>query len=955
MTRDFLQIAGKALELADEASILNSLADFVGKLPDLRSNGLAGSALHILKEVASGEGNIETATREALQALIARNPDLAAAGVGVLIESLTSLAAGTATATTCRWPLVKARPSGQAGPVALAVSAEVALTLAADRSEALWPYSDAPGEFLLLAGVEAKADAKAGLAAPFGAARIGVDASADANFGLEWLFDPADEKRGLPVALLMAEQLPHLANPFSLIDVHQAVEAGNLVGLRMTAHGGARIKATLSIGFSEDIGGIKLSGGPEVSIGASISSDYELSLRAVRPRAAGGAHAIAVKASRKAISTTSIGASLGVTIDLSELTARLRGIITAKIGLAQAELAKIGEWLSPAEKLRPLLQQELGQAVAAVLGDSALAKAIKDNLEAVIGTGTPEGLNSFVEGQLAGLLDRAGTRGTTEINGLVATILSSLPHPLAAMLDTPALRAKLAAPLTGLITGLRQRIDTAVTGLAGPALAGLDKLLADADLAVDAAANAITSRLEKLHALFARIEGLAGKIVAEVNDPLRRQISLKIAVTESFQKSEGLKIAGQFNAFTADTERLHRAIFTGNWDALAPLFAGQDIAGFTLDRSLSQLTLGLSRERNASVHAVVFGFGTEFTARDLASAEISIDGFGNITVSTKAEIAKRAKVFGPNKAVGMISTMAVAVAATSSNVTAADLGFVASTSDRRLRKRDVRQFLASIQPLGMAGGPGEADRLLAEWFGNGENSSVNATAGVRLTLTKDALLALRALGRRQFDEPGLRAELVGRAIAIMRARERPRRHDAALAIVRDFVNAGPGVSDAAAWLDFLDRQRLDSLAKVQRWRGGPGDSFFSSTIDNGIDEAQWEDAVSGLYRAALVSKFVDAICRTVDHAASATPTTLREVLQHVWEQQQILIDIGDDWLRVNDTVLDWFNDRVSDRVVTSLLILLDLIRHQLPADAAVVQFFLSESDGASRDAALALN
>lgn len=953
MINEILAIATKTLDLDKEAGAITALIDAIAQhTPETLSPLARFDALVALLAGPAAPPGMPASVVSALKAYADARNRLRERGVGVLLQPYGAFADGTLAPAVAHWPIINGKGTTNAGAVALSLAADASLSLAVNTGTNLWTFSDPPAGHLLAIGLKAGASAAASADMPFRALRFGVDAAAGMTVAIDWFLAPAGPQRALPVGVLAAQALPRLANPMQLASVLEQMNAAGLVGLRLKASGETSLSGSLTIGFAEDLGsGVPVTGAAEIKFMSSLKADYELTLKAV-PGDMPGERDLQIKVNRNRLNAVEAAMGLGVEVDLSALTARFRALLVARVGLLRDGLEQLRPWLSPGRKALGLLDAQLTTLVDQLLAaDPGLKAAVIQEIDALTGASDPGALTGHLKAMLAGLLDRGGVLGSEASASLAAAISKRLPAPLR------GLAGQIQAALPGLIDQYRSRLDAALTQIAGGATAPVDAVLAEAGTAITAAANGLDQRLAGLRTLLARVDTLAARIAAVSEDTLRQQVKLQIAMAESRWDGQGLQLSGQFSALTPEAAAVYSSITRGHFQSLASLFAGDAVPGFTLDRAASRLSLTAGRQRQTSVHAVVFGFGLGFTASDLAVADVAIDGFGNILVGTKAQIAKQADMFGLRKQVSMANLVQVAVAAGgAAQVESADLGFAASVTDRTLRRREVRRMAEQLMPLATRDPTPELEQLMDRWFsGRGDKASMDGSIAIRMQFSRASLLALRDLGERQYRQPADRIAIIDRAYAITRNQNRGRRwkHDDALAVMRAHGGGRSETSPARIWLNFAASQHLVSLNEIQAWQGSPIDPAFSSLSGARLDQGDFVRVASALFRAVLISDLLDIIWRAIDWARAATPATLQQTLHHVLDEQKRLTDVANRLLRVNDTVSDWFDVSVSDWVIVLLLTLRDL----LPATgeaAPTLNLVLQPADTRQGEAAIAL-
>ena len=956
MTAPVLSLAGMVVNLSNEVPLIGLLGDVAIKVEDLRKEGLTGSPIEILLrilrapaddfEVASALRAVGLDGKAQLFAKLAEAEDrIEKAGGGFFLERMSNFVEGRVLPTSHDWELLDVKTETSLAGIGIDLKAKLALRFAAlpgknpfadEPAEDAWTFSDTPGEYLLTVTANGAATAAANLAVPFKFGKLGVAGSADGKAELAWLFDPPDSVRSQPIAMLLAPRIARLPNPFSLQSISAAMDDGDLVGLRMSIGGETEVAASVTIGYLEELApGLKLTGGAEVSATSQLATTYHLTAKAERPRLAGQGHAIRVKVSRNSLNEKEIEFGLGVELDMAGLTKRIREIVMAKAGLLSKELEAIRPFLSPGTWARNKLVDKLGAAVENLAVNPTLETALQQDVAALVGIGRAGGLANFLEEQLASLLDRAGTIGETVPDEVARQLMGSLRGPLAALANEAAAKNAIQTELVSLIQQIRDKLEAEAKALTGAPLRKLSEAIEKAGATVNAGTNAADEAAKGLCKLFGNIETLVEKIAKEAENPLRTQVKLKIAASESRYRAQELQLEGVFNATNEETEKLYRAIWTGDWKQLSNLFTPQGVPGFEMEQDTSSLVLTMGSTRNASVHAVVLGFGMEFTAKDIAEAEVEIDGFGNITVLATAEVKKHRKLFGEAKGAYFTSAFAIAAMANgTSGLKSADMGFAFESRDKKMKRKEVARFLHSLDALSGAGHKNMVAQVLDEWFGKGEGAAMDGLIACRSTLSRAQVLRLADLGRRVPDDLALRVRLVQLGLDLGRRLKPDWKFRWATSFAKNALKKSlvRDMTEAEIWQLFFATYRIDSPRQLKVWTDSEeaADLFVQNRFGGGgrtspIDAAGLNAAGGAVVRALTVAPFMAAIARTVDAGSTARPETLTYTLGRVHEEQQEIVRQARAWISIGDNVQELASEKVAERPIMFLLILNDLV------------------------------
>lgn len=826
--------SGQSVDLSNHVALLEALDEFQANLGALRENGLTGhnarENLAVVLRTPSNPAVVAAFNAVNLGGLLDKLKPLGAlakvvegpAG-GLLLERLSSLASGDAAAPALDWQIIDGNTGAMFAGVGLKLDGALRIGFAADASRDLWQYSDAPGEFLLRTSIAGKIHATAGYTLPFSAGKLSAAGKAGGDVTAAWFHDPVDADRGATLATLFAKRLPSLPNPFDLQAVSRAFDVTDLVGLQLHPKASTQISLELAIGVDSEIAkGIKLAAGATVQATAQLETGFELSLAKRRPRPAGGTHEIDINISRQRLSGRELGLAFAVELDMSGLTRRTREIISGKIGLFREELAIIRPYLSPGTYAKQLLKAELERVVSTIAANDAFVSALNADLSAAIDRQDVSGVNAWVESQMSALLDRAFTLGTGTAQQAARQALESAPAFLASILGKPGVKMLFETGLKDLVTASREALRGQMKGLAKPALTALNNTLENAGASVSSAADAADLAVKRIAELADKIDRLASRIAAEMESPLRSRISMKLAASERRWDGRGLELSGRFTAINADTAHLYRQLVNGRWDNVLDAFRN-GAPGFILDAD-SRITQSSGRERKSVFHLVAFGFGAEIGGHNIFSAEVVVDGHGNVEILTKGERTRRAGFLGQTKSLAVNHSIAMALGGASAlkdtpALSNATFSVMAQYEDRKLRRHEVQDFAdrfavfaetdATIEPA-----------LLDGIFGKAAGSHVNGL--VRASLDLPIANATRLIAIGLGCEPGTHQRSEAFAVARDALATLYSVDDA----VRDLLGIIHGrmkthyatpISADVAWLNFLVWRKITTPRQFGKW------------------------------------------------------------------------------------------------------------------------------------------
>ena len=764
----------QAVSLDDDIELLNSLAALARKWRDLAGDvdGYS-SAVALIRAVANGTS--DPSVKAAFDKLGAKDElaklTKAAARTKALLDSVPDVVAkllapistyneqgGAAQDSgVVRWPLLDKKVGGGndkgdgGASYALSLKANAALIIEAGDT---WPYSDPMPGPLLRMRAEGGLEPSASATLPFSAGSLSASANAKAHCALEYYFAPSDQQS--IYAFAVAERIGDLPDPFDFDSVWDAFAKTDLAGIHYEFDGEANVDVAVTVADSfafRDL--LKLDLGAKISVGIDLGDKFFLTFRA-GAKGADGEPRIIAALSRQRSKGGDLGASLGITVDLAGLAARVHGILAEALGQWDAVLADIKPYLSPGTWLQNKAGGIIEKEAKDLLKDEALRAAIVRDLQGSIGLGDSEdsALVEWLTGKLGGAIDSAsGWARDHSAAALDATNVLGGKLPAFAQDD---IKPKIKNAADKLIGHVQSELEKEVNDLFANRSADLGKALHKIGVAVQDKVKTLDDALESVRSLIDRYDRIFHKVLDATQDAARTKISAAVQIQESRLKSATLELSGTMLARSDRTRELFHALTRGELKSLVKLFEAGGAADFALDRDNSSLKRYASSKSKFGLELVLFGFGITGSELLTSEASVMVDGTGTVQVDTQAMIQKRSSGLDADREIDLVSSFSL-VAARALQVNGAPpeaqrgLGLSVSMGhvDKGLERQEVDRFVGSLVSAGLIapGALSTAQSKFTVWAGTpGSNGKIAGALLLKLALDQASLSSLLCLG-----------------------------------------------------------------------------------------------------------------------------------------------------------------------------------------------------------------
>lgn len=779
---DFVQLIGKGAEFAgfgEDVAAIEAIVAMAAKWAAMEVKPTGFASVEALLEAALADVNAQAVkdafaelgfeeARAKVAGLLAK-VDKVVGSVPGWVKTLLSPVSGFSVAApgALSWePLSADETLGLGEGISLGASGKASLGLSAG---AVWPGGDA-AKGLLRIGAHGELAAKAGAAIPYSLGAVKADGSAGASVDLDYYYDLGGS--GVLYGVAVAERVPLLPNPFDFSSVWEAAQHAGFAGAVFAFEGDAQASVAVSLAYSGvPLTGVNVDLGAAVNFAVSFKRGYRI---AVRRAAEGG---LAVEMARSAMDANTLGLSIGVSVALPALAAKVQRFLTQAIETWDGELEKVKPFLSPGTYLQEQLGGQVSAAAARLTSDPGLRAAVERDLNGVFGIEASDesAVADWLETMLRGAIDAKSAALIGDASAAAEAAYGELAKSIPAFAEAD-IRAKLTAELAGLSAKAKEGVTSLVDGLFRTVdLKKLGKALGAAGAASDKAVASLDDALARVREVLEKYNGLLHEVVAKAQEAAKQKLTIAIQAENRRSRTLDVRVSGRFTANSAAAAEAFGKFIRGDLTGLAAIAGGaQAPADFVLDAANSSSKLSLLRKGSIGAEVVAFGLGAKFSSAISASVEVEIDGFGNVRIASQGEMKKLFSGSGEERelsfadSIGLAYTRKLGAAAISPSV---EMGVSVIYRDEELRRDELTAFTAGLREAGLVAADvdARAQAALAGWALPEKRPPVDMSA--KLWLEGDAAVKALCLDRREGGKltTEARLELITRALAALRA------------------------------------------------------------------------------------------------------------------------------------------------------------------------------------------
>lgn len=662
-----------------------------------------------------------------------------------------------------KWPLldVDQAPAGGnrvAWSFALKGKAEFEL-----EANARWPHeNELHADWLLKTSFSLDGSAEGSARLPLQFGSVALAAGASQSIALAYYARVPD--RSTPFALAAANSMKALANPLSFDSLWLRLSSEGLLD-GVTLDYAADLHATISVGIvkglSTSLADVSVTAA--VDVGVRWPSDFSMALW--RGRALQHGNGVAIAVSRKRAVNRSIGAELGIKLDLSRAAAELHKRLQEVFDLWSDGVETIKPFLTPGTYLRDALAAKLDGSIASLVNDADLAAALREDARIALGLDAQSSskLSQWLRTLFIDKIDTYATGFAADANKVVgdsaAQILDALP-----LVRQSGLADKVSGEIQTLVAALKGAFDTQLEALWEQSE---DKAALGAALAK--AGNISSEAVRDLNDLTARVvtlvdyyDALFRDLLDTVSDTAKAQISLSLSIQEVRDAGSSYEFAGEFLDGGADSKSLFAALLAGGFQTVADqLSAVASPAYFQLDREKSSISRFSNWSRTSSFQLLAFDFGISAKTILMAGAKATINGMGAITLDLSGSAARETSKGANRRSFEFLTAASIrrvkSIAANPALLTTAQsLAFRLTYDEKSLTRGELNAFLsdftaatigtgAAQRPMLSTMGSSSAQSALNGWIAStGPNAGVAARIEMQVVIAPSRLAAILA-------------------------------------------------------------------------------------------------------------------------------------------------------------------------------------------------------------------
>ncbi len=653
--------------------------------------------------------------------------------------------------------------SPMGGDYTLNFGAQASVTLDAYDN---WPFAgDAIKDRLLSIGASGTLTAGAGLAIPFQFGTVSANANTSAKVDLDYYFDVGNPDQ--IYALAMAQDLGGLVDPFQFKPLWIALTTGRLRGVVYRFKGTAAFKASVTFAASTTLAelaeaiAIKGDLGAEIDVAATINDDYTLSF-VTTSAVPGGERIIVATLGRDPGVEKDLEATLGLTLDLSQLGQYVQSLLKKATDTWQAELNTLKPFLSPGTWIQQQIQNEADKRLESTFTDLVsnqdLRKALVQDAQVMLGVSEEPGedpLTAWIRTQVTNGLNRVAGVLTTHADQAAAAVVNELGSRFPTLVSDQA-RDNVTPFLTGKVQALiglaQSNLEAEVSNLLKAPNQMLGKALSAAGAASASVVSEINAAMAGVRSLFDKYDAVYAKIMAASEQAAKAKLTATVAFAEKSADSVSYRVRGTFTDDGVGAQNVFDSLVRGKLDDVTQLLV-QKTKGFDLDPEQSSITRTSTFDQSLGVDIVLLGLEIDAKTLVHAEADVLVDGTGVIRVGAKGTLDQKYNGLNASQDIAFFDVESLVVSGRLSSAPTAvpmQMGFGIATQDKSLTHGLLSGFVKSLVGARLlpADALDRADNILTTWIKAGSDKSLPGEFAVNLTLDEESLRTLLQLGSR---------------------------------------------------------------------------------------------------------------------------------------------------------------------------------------------------------------
>lgn len=787
----------------------------------------------------------------------------------------------------------------------------LALNLAANGAGALqleaghlFPFPAADSRYLRV-GLLGEADVGASGSVPVHLGSLA--AGADASLRLNYMTRPATRSGNF--AREAAEGISSVVNPLDLPGLLKGMTSGGLAGMTLAAQGEAFLNSAVGLSSPTRLVGL-------VDIGAALSVDAELRVAGAYSVTArpDGSNAIVVDVRTRTSRASTIGSSLSVTLNASQLAAHLKTELEPAVAELVSAFGRVDKLLQPGELLRAQIKEQVGDLIA----DDSLRAAVR----MAFGDASDAEVKRLLSERIQGFLDTQAIVWDEKADKVAGAGIAWLTRRYPA-LNHPKLVTRMDSILEDAADSLHSKVQERVLKLSASKVDALLAALAAAGMKLQEGVAGADTALAGVRRALSNHASRVGAFLQKAEELALADVEMQFSSRRTSIAGSSLLATATFSSASKSASALYRALIRGDIDALTRAL-DSPVAGADIQLREWQRFAEFRKMRGFSL--VIFDL--ELNAETVFSnkATVGVDQSGTLSVLASTEWQRRKRSLREEQKFLFTSVYSLVAAKLTRSFTA-NISLV--QSDEQTDSDELEEFLRGLERHELIA-PGVTDSALALVPAHALSSVVS----VEMQIDHDALMRLLFMHE---NSQSFRKDSIAR-LALEALLDSGSLSEDSYTVGYQALREGYfGVTPDMAPEEVLLKLKRNSQHKLFMSR-----IAGSRKITRAVED--WCDAQEKALALFKMLSGMRKIMREEPGDGAASPEDLEKWYQ---KRQKPIDDALKHWLVIDGTLFNWVSDRVSAEAI-AFLTLIDRLSASSELAAFPMQAYLQIDSGPRR-------
>ncbi|MEM1187876.1 MAG: hypothetical protein AAGI72_05085 [Pseudomonadota bacterium] len=789
--------------------------------------------------------------------------------------------------------------------LALNLAANGAGTLQLEAGH-LFPFPAADSRYLRI-GLSGEVDLGASGSLPLRLGSLGAGAGAGAALRVNYM--SRTTTRSGNFAREAATGLGAVVNPLDLPDLLAHMTSGRLAGMTLAAQGEAFLNSAVGLTPPTRLVGL-------VNVGAALSVDAEVRVAGAysvtaRPE---GSNAIVVDVRTRTSRASTIGSSLSVTLNASQLAAHLKTELEPAVAELVSALGRVDRLLQPGELLRTRIRERVGSLVADDSLKAMLRMAFGDVSDAEVKRLLSERIQGFLDTQAI-----VWDENAKEAAGAgIAWLTDRYPA-----LNHPKLVTKLDGILEDAAESLQNKVQEEVQKLSARKIDALLAALKRAGIKLQEEVAPVDAALAGVRRALSNHASRAGAFLQKAEELALADLQMQFSSRRTSIAGSSLLATATFSSASKGASALYRALIRGDIDALTGAL-DSPVAGADIQLREWQRFAEFRKMQGFSL--VIFDLKLNAETVFSNKATVGVDQSGALSVLASTEWQRRRRSRREEQKFLFTSVYSL-VAAKLTRSFSANISLV--QSDQQTSGDELEAFLRGLERHELIA-PGVTDSALSLVPAHALSSVVS----VEMQIDHDALMRLLFMHE---NSQSFRKDTIAR-LALEALLDSGSLSEESYTVGYQALREGYfGVTPGMAPEEVLLALKRNSQHKLFMSR-----IAGSRKITQAVED--WCDA----QRKALALFRMLSAMRKIMREEPGDGAASREDLEKWYQKRQKPIDDAlKHWLVIDGTLFNWVSDRISAEAI-AFLTLIDRLSASSEIAAFPMQSYLQLDSGPRR-------